>query len=281
MDAPLVESSASPVVKRGTQVGALLLGLFVSAVIVVALIEGVSPGPAAFVIIAISLTLLLISIGILGNWLLKDKLETDRVKYVVLLQAVALVMLSASVLVVAVEPGCTQDTEYVVGGTSFGVAGSGLVLNLNNDPKQNVYPTGTMCAGFKFPQSLKKGSPYSVTLASQPTDSICSISGPTSGSKLMGDNMLIIVRCQVSVGGRVQNLRNDGLVLQNIASSLSQPDAVGVGGGNQTFQFPNLIDIGSTYTVTVYQQPTGQVCTVADGSGTAFQNIISITVSCQ
>jgi len=247
-----------------------------------ALIEGVS-GPAAFVIVAISLTLLLIAVAILGNWLLKDKLEPDRVKYVVLLQAVALVMLSASILVVAVETDPAQPVNYLVGGTSYGVAGSGLVLNLNgggSNKPQNIQPSGTGCTTFWFPTALPKGSSYSVTLTSQPSDSTCFLGGPFAGSKLMGNNLAVTVQCQVSIGGRVQNLRNDGLVLQNIASSTANPDMVGIPATNTSFVFPNLIAIAATYTVTVSQQPTGQVCTVADGTGIAMANIISITISC-
>ncbi|HXA46929.1 MAG TPA: hypothetical protein VNW52_04815 [Burkholderiaceae bacterium] len=52
---------------------------------------------------------------------------------------------------------------------------------------------------------------------------------------------------------------------------------------NGTFTFPTKIEAPNAYNVTVATQPTGETCTVSNGSGTVSQNagdVTNITVSC-
>ncbi len=50
---------------------------------------------------------------------------------------------------------------------------------------------------------------------------------------------------------------------------------------NGTFSFTTQLATGTTYAVTVSTQPTGQICTVANGTGTiASSNVTSVAVSC-
>lgn len=51
--------------------------------------------------------------------------------------------------------------------------------------------------------------------------------------------------------------------------------------GNGPFQFPNALEVGSTYAVTVSVPPTGQVCSVASGTGTiADADVTGVAVNC-
>jgi hypothetical protein len=77
-----------------------------------------------------------------------------------------------------------------------------------------------------------------------------------------------------SVGGSMSGL-NGSVVLQNN------------GGGdltvstNGTFTFAAGVSGGAAYAVTVRTQPSGQNCTIPNGSGTANANVNTVTVSCQ
>jgi hypothetical protein len=49
---------------------------------------------------------------------------------------------------------------------------------------------------------------------------------------------------------------------------------------NTSFTFSTAINSGSAYAVTVATQPTGQTCTVTNGSGTVTANVTGVSVSC-
>lgn len=78
----------------------------------------------------------------------------------------------------------------------------------------------------------------------------------------------------VSVGGTITGLNTNGLVLQNGISSLIVPS------GTTSFTFTAWINNGAQYNVVVQTQPTGQTCTVANGSGTASGSVTSVAVTC-
>lgn len=94
----------------------------------------------------------------------------------------------------------------------------------------------------------------------------------------------ILVACggNAGVGGTVNGLANgQTLVLQN--NSADNLSIVGTTAGSISFDFATSIASGSTYNATVLTQPTGQTCTVANGSGTIDVNgtgISNIVVTC-
>lgn len=78
-----------------------------------------------------------------------------------------------------------------------------------------------------------------------------------------------------SVGGTVSGLGSGrNLVLRNNGGNDLTVSA------NGSFTFPAALNSGSAYAVTVQTQPTGQTCTVSNGSGTASANVSSVAVSC-
>ena len=78
-----------------------------------------------------------------------------------------------------------------------------------------------------------------------------------------------------TVGGTVSGLASTGLVLQNNnASDLAV-------GANGAFTFAAPMAVGASYSVTVKTQPSGQTCSVGNGSGTsAGANVNNVTVIC-
>ena len=49
---------------------------------------------------------------------------------------------------------------------------------------------------------------------------------------------------------------------------------------NGAYTFDSSVNSGSTYNVTIKTQPTGQVCSVSNGTGTANANVSNIDMSC-
>lgn len=78
-----------------------------------------------------------------------------------------------------------------------------------------------------------------------------------------------------SVGGTVSGLTGSGLVLQNNAADDLPITADG------PFTFSTELADAAGYAVTVSTQPTGQTCSVSNGSGTiAAADVISVVVNC-
>jgi 6-phosphogluconolactonase (cycloisomerase 2 family) len=77
-----------------------------------------------------------------------------------------------------------------------------------------------------------------------------------------------------AIGGTVSGLVGTGLVLQNNGGGDLNVAADG------SFNFVAPVASGAAYAVTVQTQPTGQVCTVTNGSGTANADVANIGVSC-
>lgn len=172
----------------------------------------------------------------------------------------------------------TQVTTHTVGGTVSGLAGSGLVLKLNGSTSLPVSQNGS----FTFPAGLATGATYAVTVGTQPSNPTqsCVVS---NGAGTVGsvDVTNVLVTCAgqppqlYTVGGRVSGLTGSGLVLKlNGGSDLAMST-------NGLFNFPGGLPTGTHYEVTVGAQPSGQVCTVTDGSGTiGAANVSNVRVAC-
>ncbi|HZJ55839.1 MAG TPA: hypothetical protein VFD38_16980 [Myxococcaceae bacterium] len=183
---------------------------------------------------------------------------------------------TANVTTVTVTCVTNPVPRYTVGGTVTGLAGPGLVLRNNGGDDLAVSSNGT----FTFGTPLTSGSSYSVTVATQPSGQTCTVSNGT-GTVGNANVTSVTVTCvsnpppRYSVGGTVTGLAGAGLVLRNNGAD---PLAITTNGG---FSFATLLTSGSTYSVTVATQPSGQTCTVSAGSGTiGSSNVTNVAVSC-
>jgi hypothetical protein len=171
---------------------------------------------------------------------------------------------------------CVTNT-YHVGGVVSGLAGTGLVLHLDNGDDVAVPVNGS----FAFPTALTDGSPYVVSVGTQPGNpgQTCSVANG-SGALAGQDVTNVAVSCVTNtyhVGGSVSGLDGSGLVL-HLGSGADLPVAA-----NGSFIFPAALDDGSAYAVSVGTQPTSptQTCIVTNGSGKlAGHDVTNITVSC-
>jgi len=181
---------------------------------------------------------------------------------------------SANVTNVAVA--CAASGTFSIGGTVSGLNSSTSVTLLDNGG--NSLPV-TANGAFTFTTKLASGATYKVTVGTQPTGETCTI---TNGSGTVGSANVtnVAVACAASgtfsIGGTVSGLNSSTSVtlLDNGGNSLPVT-------ANGAFTFTTKLASGATYKVTVGTQPTGETCTVTNGSGTVGSaNVTNIAVAC-
>ena len=176
--------------------------------------------------------------------------------------------------VVNVTVTCSTNA-YTVGGVVSGLGTGQTVTLQNNNTNSTVVVRNT---GFTFSTPIAEGSPYNVTVQTQPADQTCTI---VQGSGTMGGAPVtnVTVTCATNlytVGGSVSGLGTGKTV--TLLNNNTNPTTLS---SNGSFTFSTAIAEGSAYNVTIQTQPTGQTCTVAHGSGiVGGAPVTNVTVTC-
>jgi hypothetical protein len=150
---------------------------------------------------------------------------------------------------------------------------SGLVLiNNGGDPLQ----VQAGVKSFMFSQNVAYGSGYAVTVQTQPTGETCNVSNG-SGTMVAAVNNVAVTCAGASytVGGSVSGLlTGTSLVLANGTDTLTVS-------ANTMFMMPKSVVSGTIYDVTVQTPPSGETCTVTNGTNTMpAANVTNVQVSC-
>ena len=172
---------------------------------------------------------------------------------------------------------------HAVGGTVSGLSGTGLVLQDNGGDNLPLSSSGL----FAFPQKIASGSPYEVTVLTQPTgptqSCVVADGSGTVGSAGVTNVTITCTTTTFTVGGTITGLATgdagtgSALVLEDNGGDELTVSA------NGTFAFPTSVASGAGYAVTVKTQPTApaQACTVSGGVGTVDTgNVSSVVVNC-
>ena len=168
---------------------------------------------------------------------------------------------------------CT-DGPFTVGGSITGLGAYGGLVLTNGSDTLHVNPSAT---GFTMPTAITSGTQYSVQVLSSPAGLTCST---VNGAGTVGatDVTNISVTCSYvaySVGGTIGNLNASGLKLANGSDTLV------VNSGASGFLMADLVAYTGTYNVTVLQNPTGETCTVANGSGVmGTSDVTNVAITC-
>jgi hypothetical protein len=160
---------------------------------------------------------------------------------------------------------------FTTGGTISGLTGT-VVLQNNGADTQSLSTDGA----FTFATPIDEGSPYLVTVKTQPATQTCSVTNAsgTMGAARVTNVAVVCATNSYSAGGTVSGLIGTVVLQDNGSDSLTLS-------GNGPFTFITPVAQGGTYSVTVQTQPTAQTCTVANGSGTmGGANVTNITVTC-
>jgi Kelch motif len=187
---------------------------------------------------------------------------------------------TASANVTVVSVACVQ--AYTIGGSVFGLSGTGLVLQDNGGNNLTLSANATSYF-FTFDGTIPSGgATYSVTVLSNPAGEACTVANAIGTARMNVGNVNVsctsLASTTYTIGGTVAGLTGSGLILQDDLG-INDNDLLPVS-GNGAFTFVDPIASGGTYSVSVLAQPTGRSCAVANGSGTASANVTNVSVVC-
>ena len=166
------------------------------------------------------------------------------------------------------------DQSYTVGGTVSGLpASTTLALQLNNASPYTVAGNGA----FTMPTAVAHGSPYTLTVSTQPTGYTCTVS--STGVDTIGTAPVtnITVACAINtytIGGTISGLTTSMVLLDN------NGDATTIAAGASTFTMNTPVAYGGSYSVTVGTSPAGEACVLANASGGVTAEVTSVTFTC-
>jgi hypothetical protein len=179
--------------------------------------------------------------------------------------------------VTSISVNCVST--YTVSGTISGLAASGLVLRLN--ATSLIVANGATT--FKFATALTDGASYAVSVGIQPVGYTCTVTGGGNGNGTgtiaSGNVTNIVVTCAktYTIGGTISGLTGSGLriTLNGGSSKLIASNAT-------SYVFSTALTSGTSYTVAIQTQPTGQFCTVTNGGplNIGSTNVTNANISC-
>jgi 6-phosphogluconolactonase (cycloisomerase 2 family) len=171
--------------------------------------------------------------------------------------------------------GDSPPASFTIGGGVTGLAaGTQIVLNDNgNDPL-----TVNANAAFTFVKPVAANGTYLVTITTQPAGQSCSVAN-FQGAGVTANVANVNITCSAvthTIAGTVTGLAaGQNVVLNNNGAD---PTAVSADGA---FAFVAPVAFNGSYAVTVGTQPTGQMCTVSNGSGAGVvADITNVAVIC-
>ncbi|WUR13674.1 hypothetical protein E7V67_000780 [[Empedobacter] haloabium] len=187
---------------------------------------------------------------------------------------------SAGALCAALLAGCggSDNGSLVLQVTVHTLTKPGLVLK-SGSQTVSVGPSAAVSQYVTFPNLIEEDSTIDVQIQTQPTAAKCDVVAKTIGLKAnYYTARQVEVTCKTfsyKLGGTVSGLTADGLILNNGAVQKAVP------AGSTSFTFDTEVDDGANYGITVLQNPTGQVCSVANNAGTMPSGPVNnIVVTC-
>jgi uncharacterized repeat protein (TIGR03803 family) len=173
-----------------------------------------------------------------------------------------------------------SSTTYTIGGTVSGLT-SGQSVSLVNNGDTKTALTVTANGSFTLQGSLPAGANYTVAVATQPANEICSVANGV-GNNLQQNITNISVICDPSntytIGGNLTGLANGQSI--SLVNNGDTNNALTLT-TNGTFTFPTPVVTGTSYAVTIVTQPANEICSIINATGTnVTANVNNISVSC-
>jgi hypothetical protein len=165
----------------------------------------------------------------------------------------------------------TCATKYKIGVAVTGLTGT---LVVKDDKGDNL--TFTTNNTQTFASSYASGSTYKVTVKTQPTGQTCTLSSNASGT--ITSAITVTATCTTNTTNYTISVAVTGLsgtlVMQDDrADNLTFTT-------NKTLTFATSYASGSTYTVSVKTQPSGQTCTLSSNASGTITSNITVTATC-
>ena len=169
-----------------------------------------------------------------------------------------------------------SSTTHTISGTISGLSGGYTTLVSS----AGEYLPVTANGAFSFTKNFALNADYVIEVFRNPAApaQTCTVANATGTITANVTN--VAVSCTTtgySIGGTstISGLTSAGLVLRLNGSS-----DVAVAANSTSFNFSETIASGSSYSVTIASQPTGQKCTLSNASGTAGATVTNVTVNC-
>jgi len=187
----------------------------------------------------------------------------------------------------APPPSSSEENTYSVGGTIYGLNGSLVLADFDSTEGEfDAFnpPTGQTLVNpisYSF-TGYAADDTYFIEIIESPERQQCAVVNPTGrveeenvtdvdvycGASYTLGGTLSGLASESSVGLRLNTADEDGLINQTLTA-------------NGSFTFSNTLPNGFPYVVTVRRSPSGQTCTISNGSGTINQgNVNNIAVTC-
>jgi len=152
--------------------------------------------------------------------------------------------------------------------TTTGLAGT---LVVHDDKNENL--TFTTNTTQTFPTSYTSGSTYTVTIQTQPTNQTCTLSSNATGT--ITSNITVTATC---ISNFKINVAVTGLAGTVVVHDDKNQNLTFTTNTTKTFSTPYAS--GSTYSVTIKTQPTGQTCTLSSNANGTITSNITVTATC-
>lgn len=156
-------------------------------------------------------------------------------------------------------------TGYPAGGGVTGYSGTGLTLSMTGSVPQNV-TVANGATSYVFPTALNINNTYTVSIAANPNTpwQTCTFAGGVTSvsGTVTGNFTLPQITCTTNSYALSMNI--SGLTYSGLTVSLNGGAAQSITAGTVSYPFGNQLS-GSTYTVQVMTQPSGQTCTFPGG----------------
>ena len=186
----------------------------------------------------------------------------------------AICRLTVSIITLAALTACggSSSKKFTIGGTVSGLTGTVVLANNGGD---NLSRNAN--GSFTFASKVKKGKPYTVTVAAQPAGQTCVVANGSGTAT--ADVTNVTVTCTnnptYSIGGNISGLTGT-VVLRPFTYGDDQGFSA-----NGAFTFAEQTAGGNLYAVSVVTQPDGQTCVVTQGAGTMPNaNVTNVVVTC-
>jgi len=180
---------------------------------------------------------------------------------------------------------CTGN-EHTISGSVSGLDGSAFtdtvsvtISNSNGD----VVEITEGSSSFTLPSTVTFGEDYSISVSEQPNGYQCSVIN--GDGTVNGDVTNVAIVCSesglVELGGTYSSTVMDGLTTGDLIIEANGISVNLPGGENNDFNLGEILRFNEPYSVVVTSNPTGQTCTVINGSGTAFDvDILDVQIDC-
>ena len=178
---------------------------------------------------------------------------------------------------------CSVNSYHISGSVAGLATGQQVTLFNNGGNATTVVGGGSGTDAFTFSTPIAYLGSYLVTINQQPNNEVCTVATNPSGTNNVSANVTNVgITCSLdsyTVGGTVFQLFQAATI--TLLNNSANPTSVsGEGSGNDAFTFSTPVAYQGSYTVSIGNQPIGEVCSLALNSGYASNNVSNVVVTC-